>query len=103
MKMASKKFNVTYGIDQRVEEDDDRMRILMEQLIQESLCSNCKHQGDCVFLQKACTSIVECELYECGLSEKPSLRVVKKKPVRPPTSSRKAARLRWAYASTART
>jgi hypothetical protein len=78
MKMAGKKFKVTYGVDQRVEEDDDGMRILMEQLIQESLCSKCKRQGDCVFLQKARTPILECRLYVCGLSEKPGLRVVKK-------------------------
>jgi hypothetical protein len=76
--MASKKFKVTYGTDQRVEEDDDKARMLMEQFIQDSLCSNCRHQGDCAFLQKACAPILECELYECGLSEKPRLMVVKK-------------------------
>jgi len=76
--MASKKFKVSYGVDQSVEEDNARAQELMEQLIQESLCSNCKHQGGCAFLQKACTPILECELYECGLSEKPRLMVVKK-------------------------
>jgi hypothetical protein len=76
--MANKKFKVIYSVDQRVEEDDDRARMQMEQLIQGSLCSNCKHQGDCVFLGKACSPILECELYECGLSEKPRLTVVKK-------------------------
>jgi hypothetical protein len=75
-KMASKKLKVTCGADRREEEDRDRM--LMEQLIQGSLCSNCRHQGDCGFLQKACAPILECELYECGLSEKPRLMVVRK-------------------------
>ena len=76
--MASKKFKVTYGVDQRVEEDHDRIRMQMEQVIQKSLCSNCRHQGDCAFLPKACAPILDCELYECGLSEKPRLTVVKK-------------------------
>ena len=76
--MASKKFKVNYGVDQRVEEDDNSARMLMEQLIQGSLCSNCKHQGDCAFLGKACSPILECELYECGLSDKPRLMLVKK-------------------------
>jgi len=76
--MTNKKFKVTYGVDQRGDEYDDSARMQMEQLIQGSLCSNCKHQGDCAFLGKACSPIQECELYECGLSEKPRLRVVKK-------------------------
>jgi hypothetical protein len=76
--MATKKFKVTYGIDQRVEEEDDRIRMQMEQRILESLCSNCKHQGDCAFLLKACSQIIECELYECGPSGKPRLAVVNK-------------------------
>jgi hypothetical protein len=76
--MASKKFKVTYGVDQRAEEEDDRIRMQMEQRILESLCSNCKHQGDCAFLPKACSPIIECELYECGPSEKPRLTVVRK-------------------------
>jgi hypothetical protein len=77
-KMASKKFKVTCGVDQRIEEDDACARMLMEQLIQGSLCSNCKHQGGCAYLQQACAPILECELYECGLSEKPRLMVVKR-------------------------
>ena len=76
--MASNRFNVTCGVDQRVQETDDQLRILLERLVQQSLCSNCRHQGDCAFLQKAGEPILECELYECGLSEKPRLRVVKK-------------------------
>jgi hypothetical protein len=76
--MTSKKFKVTYGIDQRVEEDDDRARMLLEQLIQESLCLNCRHQGDCAFIPKSRVPILECELYECGISDRPRLRVVKK-------------------------
>ncbi len=76
--MAGKNFKVSYGVQQNVEEDIDRAQALMEQLIQGSLCSNCKHQGGCSFLQKACAPIIECELYECGLSEKPRLMVVRK-------------------------
>jgi hypothetical protein len=77
-KMAGKNFKVAYGVDQRVKEDNDRIQLQMEQLVHESLCSNCRHQGDCAFLSKACTPILNCELYECGLSEKPRLMVVKK-------------------------
>lgn len=76
--MAGKKFKVTYGVDQQVAEDQERALMQMEQLVQESLCSNCRHQGDCAFLAKACAPILDCELYECGLSEKPRLTVVKK-------------------------
>lgn len=76
--MASKKLKVTYKVDQGVEEEDDKLQMMLEQLIQQSLCSNCRHQGDCAFLQKSGRPILECELYECGLSEKPRLRVVKK-------------------------
>jgi hypothetical protein len=76
--MASKKVKVSYGVDQNAQEDNDRARMLMEQLIQGSLCANCRHQGGCAFLQRACAPILECELYECGLSEKPRLMVVKK-------------------------
>lgn len=76
--MAAKKFKVTYGVDQRVEEEDNNVCLQTERLIRESLCANCKHQGDCIFLSKTCTPILECELYECGPSEKPRLVVVKK-------------------------
>jgi hypothetical protein len=37
-----------------------------------------KHQDDCVYLLKASSPIIECELHECGLSSKPRLAVVKK-------------------------
>lgn len=76
--MASRKLQSTRGIDPSVKADEERALNLMEALIQESLCANCKLQGDCVYLQKACAPVQACELYECGLSERPRLRVVKK-------------------------
>jgi len=76
--MASRKLQATYSADRSVEEDRDRMRRQMEQLVHASLCVNCRHLGDCIYLSKACSPILNCELYECGLSEKPRLMVVKK-------------------------
>jgi hypothetical protein len=76
--MENKKFRAASLVSSADAEDDYRAQMLMEQLIQGSLCSNCKHQGGCAFLQKACAPILECELHECGVSEKPRLMVVKK-------------------------
>jgi Zn ribbon nucleic-acid-binding protein len=76
--MASNKSKVNYVVGQSAEDEDAQARMQMEQLIQGSLCANCKHQGNCAFLQKTCTPIMECELYECGLSDKPRLMVVNK-------------------------
>lgn len=76
--MASKKFKATCSTDQSLEEERERMQRQMEQIVQASLCTNCRHLGDCTFLSKACSPIQNCELYECGLSEKPRLVVVKK-------------------------
>ena len=58
-------------------EDHDETTQRMERLIKASLCANCKHQGDCMFLLKASSPIIECELHECGLSSRPRLTVVK--------------------------
>lgn len=58
------------------EQDESARR--MEERIAASLCANCKHQSDCVYLLKASSPIIECELHECGLSSKPHLVVVKK-------------------------
>jgi hypothetical protein len=76
--MASKKLQATCSADQSLEEDRDRMQQQMDQLVQASLCANCRHLGDCTFLSMASSPIQNCELYECGLSEKPRLVVVKK-------------------------
>ncbi len=75
--MTSQRFIAPCSVHPRVEEDDDRARVRMEQLIQVSLCSNCKHLGECAFLPKAFSPLTGCELYECGPSEKPRLTVVK--------------------------
>lgn len=76
--MTPKSYKATYGATQQVEEASAAERQQVEDLINASLCANCRHQSDCGFLPKACTPILECELYECGLSERPRLIVVKK-------------------------
>jgi hypothetical protein len=76
--MSPKTYKVTYGATQRVEEADPAERQQVEELINASLCANCRHQSDCGFLPKACAPIQECELYECGLSDRPRLMVVKR-------------------------
>jgi hypothetical protein len=78
--MPRKKFKVKYGVDIDVEENDDDSQAPLGQLFKTSLCSNCRHQGDCAFLMKASRPIFECELHECGLSEKPRLLLVRKMP-----------------------
>ena len=76
--MASKKLKAARSADPNLEEEREHMQQQMEQLVQASLCANCRHLGDCSFLSKACRPVQNCELYECGLSEKPRLVVVKK-------------------------
>jgi hypothetical protein len=76
--MASKKLKATYSVDRIAEDERERAQQQMEQLVKASLCANCRHLGDCTLLAKACCPVQNCELYECGLSEKPRLVVVKK-------------------------
>jgi hypothetical protein len=76
--MGVKNTKATYVADQDMEAERERLQRQMEQLVQASLCANCRHLGDCAFLAKACSPVQNCELYECGLSEKPRLAVVKK-------------------------
>jgi hypothetical protein len=76
--MASKNFNATFSVDRSLENERERAQRQMEQLVQAGLCANCRHLGDCAFLSKACSPVQNCELYECGPSEKPRLVVVKK-------------------------
>lgn len=76
--MASKKIQATCSADQKLNEGSIRLQPQMEQLVEASLCSNCRHLGDCTFLSKTSRAIQNCELYECGRSEKPRLVVVKK-------------------------
>jgi hypothetical protein len=87
--MASKKLKAMCRASQSLEEERDREQRQMEQLVQASLCANCRHIGDCAFLSKACSPIQNCEIYECGLAEKPRLVVVKKAcaPVEEPESN----------------
>ncbi len=76
--MPSKKLKVPCRASRSLEEEREREQRQMEQLVEASLCANCRHLGDCTFLSKACSPVQNCELYECGLSEKPRLVVVKK-------------------------
>ncbi len=89
--MASKKFKATSIADRSVEDERERAQWQMEQLLQASLCANCRHVGDCAFLSKACGPIQNCEIYECGLPEKPRLVVVKKACARVEEAENKAA------------
>ena len=74
--MAEKKYNLAYeSLSQMEDQDETAQR--MERLFKASLCVNCKHQGDCMFLLKASNPIIECELHECGLASRPRLTVVK--------------------------
>ena len=76
--MSTKSYQVTCGANPRAEADDSTARQQAEQLINASLCANCRHQSDCGFLPRASAPILECELYECGPAGKPRLMVVKK-------------------------
>lgn len=76
--MASKKCKEPRRARESLEEEREREQRRMEQLVKASLCANCRHLGDCAFLSKACRPVQNCELYECGPSEKPRLVVVKK-------------------------
>jgi hypothetical protein len=76
--MATKKIKAAYRVDQSIEEERERVQGQMEQLVQASVCANCRHLGDCAFLSKACSPILHCEIYECGASDKPRLAVVRK-------------------------
>lgn len=78
--MAGGKIEVQNGAVQCAEYDHDDTQSQMAQLIHAGLCSNCKHQGHCVFPLKASHPIHECELHECGLSGNPQLLLVKKPP-----------------------
>ena len=76
--MPSKKLKVPCRASRSLEEEREWEQRQMEQLVEASLCANCRHLGDCTFLSKACSPVQNCELYECGLSEKPRLVVVRK-------------------------
>jgi hypothetical protein len=75
--MAEMNFKINYESVSQSEIDWDESEQRMERLMAASLCANCKHQSDCVYLLKASSPIIECELHECGLSSKPRLAVVK--------------------------
>ena len=76
--MAERNYKIKYESVSHVEKNLDESAQRMERLIAASLCTNCKHQSDCVYLLKASSPIIECELHECGLSSKPRLVVVKR-------------------------
>ena len=75
--MADRNYKIKYEAVSHAEKNPDESAQQMERLIAASLCANCKHQNDCVYLLKASSPIIECELHECGLSSKPRLVVVK--------------------------
>jgi hypothetical protein len=75
--MTTRQIKITCGADRRAEENLDSGR-QQEQLLEKSVCSNCRCQGDCAFLARACAPILECELHESGLSKRPRFTVVKK-------------------------
>ena len=75
--MTGMNYKTKYEPIAPMEKNLDESAQRMQRLIAASLCANCKHQSDCVYLLKASSPIVECELHECGLSSKPRLVVVK--------------------------
>lgn len=77
--MAERNYKINYESVSPMDKNRDELAQLMERLIAASLCANCKHQSDCVYLLKASSPIIECELHECGLPSKPRLVVVKKR------------------------
>ena len=76
--MADRNYKIKYETVSQMEIKRDEPAQHMEWLMAASLCANCKHQSDCVYLLKAASPIIECELHECGLSSKPQLVVAKK-------------------------
>ena len=76
--MANMNYNIKSESAAQLQKDRDESAQRAARLIAASLCANCKHQSDCVYLLKASSPIIECELYECGLSAQPRLVVVKK-------------------------
>jgi hypothetical protein len=78
--MAKTELKINYDLVSPIEDERHAAAQFMEGLIAASLCANCKHQAECVYLKKACSPILECELHECGLSAKPRLTAVKKQP-----------------------
>jgi hypothetical protein len=73
--MAGGKIEVQYGAVQCGGPDREDTRLQFAQRVHASLCANCKHQGDCVFLAHASAPVFECELHECGVSRGPLLVV----------------------------
>jgi hypothetical protein len=76
--MANMNYNIKNELVSQLRKDRDESAQRAARQIAASLCANCKHQSDCVYLFKASGPIIECELHECGLSAKPRLVVVKK-------------------------
>lgn len=64
-------------VDAAVAQDEAIARL--EQLIHDGLCANCRHAGDCVALMRASVPVIQCEMFECGLSSKPRLSLVRRR------------------------
>ncbi len=54
---------------------------VIETLLRQSLCANCRHQLDCSFLARTQVPILVCELYACGIPEARRLRVIRTSPL----------------------
>lgn len=77
--MATGKSKMKSARTVNVAEVHDEAMNRLERLIQDGLCSNCRHAGDCTTLMKTSVPIIQCEMYECGLSSKPRLSLVKRR------------------------
>lgn len=60
-------------------EAHDEAMARLEQLIQAGLCSNCRHASDCATLMRSAVPIIQCEMFECGISSRPRLSLVKQR------------------------
>ena len=60
-------------------ESQDEAMARLEQLIQAGLCSNCRHASDCATLMRTSVPVIQCEMFECGLSSRPRLSLVKQR------------------------
>lgn len=76
--MPDKQFKIQYELEPQAEEKCDETAQLMEKLLGDSLCVNCRHHRNCAFLLSASSPIIECELHEPELSSKPRMVAVKK-------------------------
>ncbi len=68
--MGERNYKIKYESVSQMEINRDETAQRIERLMAASLCANCKHQSECMYLLKASSPVIECELHECGLSSK---------------------------------